>query len=263
MNTINTEIKRCGIVVIQSIPEQERQTGTELYNDILRYKSIREEDYFCKLIDVYNKQEFENAISNILSELKEGDIMTIHLETHGSFEGISLTSGEIVAWKEFYDLIRPINIKIGHLLLVVMSMCYSIAMISDINLEDRAPYRAFICTTREMYPHELYEGFVSFYEKYFTILDVCTAMKTIQKEIHDKNGNSPFQILSAENVFDETLSANRNIDDLCVQQLNRIGASITSENIEKIRGKIHKIFLELRNKYSDYYNFRDIYSIDS
>ena len=71
-------------------------------------------------------------------------------------------SGEIVEWKDFYDLIRPINIALGHLLFIVMAMCSSIAMISNINIEERAPYRAFICTTREMYPDELYEGFLSF-----------------------------------------------------------------------------------------------------
>lgn len=263
MNTINTKIKRWGIVVLQSIPKVERQTGTELYNDILRYKSIHDDKIFVKLIDVINKNDFMLAISNILSELREGDLMTLHFEVHGSTKGVVLASGEIITWKEFYDSIRPINIEIGHLLLVVMSMCFSIAMISEISLEQRAPYRAFICTTREMYPNELYEGFLSFYDKFFNLLDVSNAMKALQKEIKDNNGNSPFQIFSAENIFDETLNSSRNIDDLCIQQLNRMGEPITSENVEKIRSQIRKIFIELHLKYSDYYNFRDLYCIGS
>lgn len=151
MNTPNTEIKKYGIIVIQSIPKNERQTGTELYKDILRYKPINNCNIFCELLDVFDKNEFKSAISYILSKLQEGDLLTLHLETHGSVDGVALSSGEIIKWKEFYDLIRPINIIIGHLLFVIMAMCDSIAMISNINIEQRAPYRAFICTTSVMY----------------------------------------------------------------------------------------------------------------
>lgn len=259
MNTPNTEIKRYGIIVIQSIPKNERQTGTELYNDILRYKPINNCNIFCELFDVIDITEFKYAISHILLNLQEGDLLTLHLETHGSVDGIALSSGEIIKWKEFYDLIRPINIAIGHLLFIIMAMCDSIAMISNISIEQRAPYRAFICTTREMYPDELYEGFVSFYEKFCNLLDVFNAISALQKETCDKNGLSPFQLLSAENVFDETLSITRDIDDLCVQQLIQIGGPITLENIEKMRTHIRKTFIELHSKYSDYYNFRNLY----
>ena len=110
-----------------------------------------------------------------------------------------------------------------------------------------------------MFPDELYEGFISFYEKFCNLLDVVNALSALQKEIRDDNGYSPFQILTSENVFDETLSVTRNIDDLCVNQLNRMGLPISPENIEKIRCQIRELFVELHSKYADYYNFRDLY----
>ncbi len=259
MNTPNTEIKRWGIIVIQSIPKGQLQTGTQLYEDLLRYKSIMDGNIFCELINVVDKNDFEVALSQIFSKLEEGDILTIHIEAHGSDDGIALSSGEIVKWKEFYDLIRPINIAIGHLLFIVMAMCSSIAMISNINIEERAPYRAFICTTREMYPDELYEGFLSFYEKFCNLLDVFGAMTALQNEIRDENGHSPFQLLSAESVFDETLSTTRNIDDLCIKRLNLLGLPLTSENIGKMRVQLRGLFAELHSRYCNYYNFRDLY----
>lgn len=259
MNTPNTEIKRWGIIVIQSIPKGQLQTGKQLYEDLLRYKSIMDGNIFCELINVVDKNDFEVALSQILSKLEEGDILTIHIEAHGSDDGIALSSGEIVEWKDFYDLIRPINIALGHLLFIVMAMCSSIAMISNINIEERAPYRAFICTTREMYPDELYEGFLSFYEKFCNLLDVFGAMTALQNEIRDENGHSPFQLLSAESVFDETLSTKRNIDDICINQLNRMGEPISIENLERMRCQVRELFVDLYSKYSDYYNFRDLY----
>lgn len=245
--------------MIQSIPKGQPQTGTQLYEDLLRYKPIMEGNIFCDLIDVYDKNDFESAFSKILSKLEEGDILTIHVEAHGSDDGIALSSDEIVEWKEFYDLIRPINIALGHLLFIVMAMCNSIAMISKISVEERAPYRAFICTTREMFPNELYEGFLSFYENFCNLLDVFGAMTALQKEIRDENGHSPFQLLSAETIFDETLSPKRNVDDVCIKQLNRMGQPISIENLERMRCQIRELFVELHSKYSDYYNFRDIY----
>lgn len=259
MNNPSTEITHFGIIILESIPKNERQTGKELYEDILRYKPFTNGTVFCNYINLVTKEEFKNHMLHIHSQLKCGDLITLHFETHGSDEGIVLASGELIKWNEFYDLIRPINIHIGHLLVVVMSMCYSIAMLSSICLTDRAPYRAFICTTREMYPNELYEGFISFYEKYTNLLDVFNALKALQGEISDSNGNSPFQLLSSEAVFDETLSVYRNIDELCINQLNQIGAVISKENINNMRVQIRGIFKELHSKYSDYYNFRDLY----
>ena len=90
MNTPNTEIKRWGIIVIQSIPKGQLQTGKQLYEDLLRYKSIMDGNIFCELINVVDKNDFEVALSQILSKLEEGDILTIHIEAHGSDDGIAL-----------------------------------------------------------------------------------------------------------------------------------------------------------------------------
>lgn len=110
------------------MPKYERQTGEEHYNDILRNKPIQDENSFCEFLDAKDKCDFKSAICHILSNLKEGDIITLHFETHGSEAGLYLASGEIVGWREFFDILRPINIAIGHLLFVVMSMCYNVSV---------------------------------------------------------------------------------------------------------------------------------------
>ena len=43
-----------------------------------------------------------------------------------------------------------------------MAMCKSISMISAIDPEKRAPYRAFICTTRVFSSDEIYRVFLAF-----------------------------------------------------------------------------------------------------
>ena len=182
------------------------------------------------------------------------------IETHGCDEGLGLSYGELLKWKDFYDCIRPLNIKTGHLLFLVMAMCKSIAMISSINPEERAPYRAFICTTRPVCADEIYRGFMAFYENYYSMLDILEAIKAIQKEVKDPNGFSPFQALTAESVFNETFDPNRtNISEVVEAQLTRLNIPVTEITKSIMEKYLRKLLSELHDKFYNYYNFKDLY----
>lgn len=259
MNRPNTEIKRWGIAVVQSLTSKDKKTGEELYNDVLRYKCYCKKESYSSFHNVTSIEEFYSAIKEIEKSLLEGDILTLQIESHGCEDGIVLSDGEILKWRKFYDMIRPLNIKIDHLLFVAMAMCQSIAMISTINLEKRAPYRAFICTTRDVTSDEIYRGFLAFYKYYFNLLDIPKSLKAIQDETKDKYGKSPFQVLSAESVFEETLDSSRDISDLVIKQLERLNIPITEDNMSCMYNKICKILTHLHEQYYEYYNFKDLY----
>lgn len=259
MNNPNTEIKRWGIVVIQSLKPNDVKTGENLYKDLLQYKSYSNKDCFSSFYNVLSIQEFSSAITEIENSLIEGDILTLQIETHGCDEGIGLNNGDLLKWKDFYNIIRPLNVKTGHLLFVVMAMCKSIAMISSINLEERAPYRAFICTTRIVNSDEIYRGFMAFYDSFYNLLDITQALNSLQEEIKDKNGYSPFQILTAESVFDDTLNPNRNISNLVDYQLERLNMPNTEITRSIISDSIRRLLKELHDRFYDYYNFKDLY----
>ena len=248
MNKPNTEIKRWEI-----------KTGEILYHDILQYKKYHKSESFSSFYDVNSSEEFRLVVQAIEESLLEGDILTLQIETHGCDEGLGLSNGEILKWKDFYDIIRPLNIKTGHLLFVVMAMCKSIAMISAIDLEKRAPYRAFICTTRVVTSDEINRGFLAFYEKYFNLLNISQALTALQNEVKDDNGYSPFQVLSAESVFDETLNPKRNISSLVDNQLERLNIPITDSTRSIMTYYIQQLLENLHNRFYNYYNFKDLY----
>lgn len=260
MNTANTEIKRWGIVVIQSLNSEDIKTGESLYKDILRYKCYSKKESFSSFYNVHSVQDFRSAIRNIENSLIEGDILTLQVETHGCDEGIGLSCGETLKWKDFYDIIRTLNVKTGHLLFIIMAMCKSIAMISSINPEERAPYRAFICTTRLVNADEIYRGFMAFYENYFNLLDIAQALKALQEEVKDENGFSPFQVLTAESVFDETFNPNRtNFTEVVKAQLTRLNIPISATTESVMSNDLQKLLAELHDKFYNYYNFKDLY----
>lgn len=260
MNDANTDIKRWGIVVIQSLGSLDMKTGELLYNDILRYKRYSQKESFASFYDVHSVEEFENALRCTLESLKTGDILTLQIEAHGNDNGIVLSNGDIISWKHFYDLIRPINIEIGHLLIVVMAMCKSIAMISSIDPLKRAPYRAFVCTTRDVTAEEIVNAFSAFYQEYFNMLDIVKAMKALQKEVVDSNGYTPFQLQTAETIFDETFSNFRFIDSIAMNQLIREGKRITTLSLSQKVDELKRFFKETHDICYDHYNFKDLYS---
>lgn len=259
MNKQNTEIKRWGIVVIQSLNPNDIKTGESLYKDVLQYKEYHKSESFSVFYDVNSSEEFRMAVQDIEKSLLEGDILTLQIETHGCDEGIGLNNGEILKWKDFYDIIRLLNIKTGHLLFVVMAMCKSIAMISAIDPEKRAPYRAFICTTRMVTSDEIYRGFLAFYEKYFNLLDIAQALNALQEEVMDENGNSPFQVLSAESIFDETFNPNRDISGLVDNLLMQLNIPITDSTRSSMTCNIRQLLDNMHNRFYNYYNFKDLY----
>ena len=260
MNRPNTEIKRWGIIVIQSLNPDDFKTGEHLYKDILQYKNLNKKESFSSLHIIHSIQDFCSTIKDIENSLIEGDILTLQIETHGCDEGIGLSSGELLKWKDFYDIVRPLNVKTGHLLFIAMAMCKSIAMISSINPEERAPYRAFICTTRPVSADEIYRGFMAFYENYFNLLDIIEAIKAIQEEVKNPNGSSPFQALTAESVFDETFDPNRtNFTEVVEAQLTRLNIPITETTKSIMKDYLRRLLSELHDKFYDHYNFKDMY----
>lgn len=263
MNKPETEIKRTGIVVIQSLKETERLTGTELEQDILRYKSYVHKDSFTGFYNAENKEEFISILKSIEDEMKDGEIFTLHLETHGGEDGIFLASGECVTWNVFFDCIRPINVKMGHLLIVVMSMCKGSAILTHLNPDERAPYRAFIGSYRNMYESELANGFAAFYREYTNILDINKGMKALQNELAtEKEPNGPFWLFTCEQVFDMTFDADRDpvsfakvVDNAYMTKRGQ-GIECTRQSVEE---DIRNLFDKTKVEKKPYFCFEDIY----
>lgn len=263
MNQANTEIEKIGIIVIQSLEEEsDRLTGTELEQDVLQYKPYKHKNSFVRLHNAKNKDNFISILKCIEDDMKEGEIFTLHFETHGNMDGIDLASGERITWAEFYDCIRPINIKMAGLLLVVMSMCVGAATLTHIEPNERAPYRAFIGSYRNMTEDELARGFAAFYGEYTNILDIEKGMMALKNElISEKEPNGPFWIFTCEAIFDATFDADRDpkafakVVDQAYQTQKMRGIDCTRQSIEE---EIKNLFEEMK-KYKPYFCFEDLY----
>lgn len=58
MNKSNTEVKRWGIVVVQSLTSNDVKTGEILYHDVLQYKEYHKRESFSSFYDVNSSTIF-------------------------------------------------------------------------------------------------------------------------------------------------------------------------------------------------------------
>lgn len=263
MSKPDIEITRFGIIVIQSLREEDKKTGEELERDVLRYKEHLHENSFVRLFNVENLSDFERILNQIIDTTTPGEIFTLHFETHGSRNGIQLASGEFITWKQFYDCIRPINIKLNNLLLIVMASCYGASLISYLDPMQRAPFLAFVGARRILTEDEVRRSFSAFYHEYTNPLDIVESMKAINFEIDEGNlSRQTFLCLTSEKLFDMTLDYLRNPNHfrLMVESKLEEFNSLSDEKTTYSEMENHLIifFKETSTKNRDYFCFMDL-----
>lgn len=258
---IDVEISKIGIIVIQSLRKKDQETGEEVYNAFIKDKTSDIAEFISDFKKVDNKEEFLDYLRELNATYEQGTILTLHLETHGSEDGISLSSGELVSWKEFYDAIRPLNVKMNNLLVVVMAMCYGAALMCYIEPEERAPFLCFVGSTREESEHNISRGFKVFYSLYTSALDIATALPLLQTETQDEEGKSHFWCLKASDIFDAVMNPDRDPEafsqmasDIFVKERMR-GRDCTKE---EILAEMRNRLIQDAQKYRDYYTFSDL-----
>ena len=220
--------------------------------------------FFSSLYSVKTESEFHNVLTEITDNLEDGSVVALHFETHGGEQGLQLTSGEIVSWTSLHEMLRPLNTAQMGLLTISFAACYTFPFLWSIDITERSSFRAALFTMRNMTVDEIERGFLSYYERYFNLLDVSKALTAIQEEVYDEDRNrSPFQLITAEWAFDQISNPdnNPNFKEIVMTQYAKM--SITSPEItpydveQDIRKKLN--FIRTHNR--DIFLCKDMHDV--
>lgn len=211
----NFEITRAGVVIIQWLMYADPQLGEDLYNQ-LKHKEAERQNYFVDYYKVDNRNEFVAVLQKLVDETKEGTIFTLHIVAHGYEAGIGTVVGtDEVRWAELFHYTRQLNVTMGNNLLLVLSSCIGGGILSHIEPEERAPYRAVIANTRPVMMADAQKGFAAFYADYYDMLDFPKAIQALNAQIDLSEEIEPgkkkveFFIMSAEQSFNEVFNPDR------------------------------------------------------
>jgi hypothetical protein len=163
------------IYVIQSLPENERQTGEELYNDLIRWRT-EQKGIYSEFIEADNRSEFHKALERVKDECLIGCYPLLHFEIHGyrtpkslagAFDGFYLKNGDTIGWVDFGRMLRPINTASKNNLSITLSVCGGTSMIMGIeDIQIPTPFTLFFGPNFEANSTTLLSRFTEFFDSF-------------------------------------------------------------------------------------------------
>lgn len=179
------------IIVIESLPDYESQTGLILSRDTLLTQ--------CKLnyasfahVNCHNREQFFKFFKKLENNLTRKDNSIIgggavcpilHFEIHGAYDktGLILKNGEHINWLELNESCRRINKITKNSLHVILAVCNGYYSASKAILSKLSPYYALIAPPSEIKVGEIMSIFPRFYRKLFSSGDLIKAAGEVKK----------------------------------------------------------------------------------
>lgn len=193
------------IYIIQSLRHGDKRTGDELLNDII-LRRIRNET--AEIRDIATKTELYNYLSHIKNNINQGNLPFIHFETHGYKDGIELSDGSDVSWKELVPYLREINIQAKNNLFVSMAACKGGNIQFGVKVTEPCPFRGFIGPMEDVGEFDL----LSSYNEFF---DVLLQENDFEKAIDALNATAKgvkYHHMNTESFFDVVIKYNEGLE---------------------------------------------------
>ncbi|MFY0627004.1 MAG: hypothetical protein JXR07_11950 [Reichenbachiella sp.] len=254
------------IIIIESLRPEDLKTGAALHNETIKYLKFKFPDLLSNFHEVNNKKEFFNVFSRLYKRVTSTNILpNIHLETHGSLEGIQLCSGETVLWKELFKMTRKINVAIKNSLILQLALCEGGSLIGKFEPDERAPFMAVIATFKKLDQREILKAYQKFYESLFNKMGLLKSLELMNAEV--KSQEQVFHVFKSEHLFDAMLDENRDpehFNRMVKEQAIKVKASNSNfQNVSfeitkmKTRNRIIKIHEEAKLG-RDYFLMKDL-----
>ncbi|MGL1886203.1 MAG: hypothetical protein OCD76_06785 [Reichenbachiella sp.] len=226
------------IYVIQSLDSDERQTGLNLFENVLKYKTWQYSNINVEVYDTANLKETLSLLEHVKSQvLEQNTLPYLHFEIHGSEnrDGLVLRSGELLNWLVLADYLRDINIASQNNLFISMATCYGAYLIKAFDQFNKpCPFYGFIGPTDNIGNRDLEDS----YSEYFTtLLDSKSFTQAI----------SVLQMSNKENLNDYTFLNSEAYFDLVIENLQGGSERWKSRKIRYKNARNDKRFIHLSN----------------
>lgn len=183
------------IFLIESLRPKDELTGTSLFNRAIKPGMIAKDlEQNCELITVNSKIDF----FNILFKIKEKVISqvvnpVIHLEMHGSKEGLQVTNYEIITWQELQPILIELNVLCKNNLFLTMATCYGGYIYNAISPKLQSPFWGFVGPFETVDEDEILADFTNFYFEFLNSLDLNKAIEALHKQNEPNASKFKFQ----------------------------------------------------------------------
>lgn len=185
------------VYIIESLPEDELKTGTQLYESTLSESWCLESQLFA----VGNKDEWDQALDEIRIDCStNGRIPIIHLEIHGDAAcyGLVLTDNTTILWKDLSWEFHKINDLTQCNLFVTLAVCHGAWLASAFSIINEMPFCGLLGSFDTIIVKDLEERFRKFYEDLSSNNDLDNALLELQ-QAGDKKAD--YRFIPADALF--------------------------------------------------------------
>ena len=122
--------------------------------------------------------------------------LILHVSAHGNQQGIMLTSGEFIDWREFGDIVGPVHELVRDTLVVCMSSCEGFAALLSALADGPPPFLVVVGPVGKPTWSDTTAGYVAFYHVFEKTLDPARALDALNAA----SGFPSFRLVTAATV---------------------------------------------------------------
>lgn len=257
------------IYVIESLQEDERQTGKELYDDIINRRSCCHSALDTEYVQVPSLADWSFTIKRIIQEVKDNQVIPIlHLELHGSsnHDGLVLAKGNLIPWRDFVSDMRCINIETQNNLFITMGICFGMDILYYTSLEEPSPFWGIIGSLYALQNDDIYIRYSEFYDEFLQSFDLTKSLERLfqanpnrPQEYSFVNAPELFRVVYKNYLktqFTSDATKKRSSDTIMGEETKR-GVNFTSKAKKVLASKFKKELKRTKNRFylSHFNNF--------
>ena len=175
-----TEVRFNAIYVVESLPPGDLKTGRALYDDIIYPATIQLAGVHTQFISAPSHDAFIQALATVGRAVRLSHHLPIlHLETHGSTDGVALGDGTHITWRDLVPILGDINQASRMNLMVIAMSCMGLNLLYSLMPSDRAPVFMLIGPPDTMTAGDILQATRRFYTSMASRLDLNAALESM------------------------------------------------------------------------------------
>lgn len=229
------------IYVVESLFDGNWKTGSDLFNDNLRWKKDQDQSLEIDFTSLTTKEEFFTFLNKVFEETKTiGAYPIIHLEIHGSSDkkGLILKSHELITWTEIKAELTKINVSVKNNLLLVLAVCNGAHLMKIIQSNDRAPFWGLIGPYQSVQAKDVAVSFNAFYNELLASLNGDQAVDKLNSSFLNDNSDR-YAFVNSQQIF--KMSFEYYLKNLCTPEAITIRVENIIDKLKKQAGACDKI----------------------
>lgn len=171
------------IVIVQSLPSNEMQTGRILHEYIKAQINEHNENIPAELLTCASAHEFLQILQDLKNEAEYmHQIPLLQVECHGDdFDGLVFADDSFLTWPDLSSALTDLNRACGFNLLAIFSACYGGYFLSQMGTMSPAPCWGMIAPTHQVDPGEVMQVIRMLYLTFLKETDLGKAIGKISK----------------------------------------------------------------------------------